>query len=197
MAIIINDLTLKSEVNSLNSKLIAEKSNGSKVFEQDNLGRVLYPSNSSSSPVTSMFNVGMNNGGWTDLGGAVTMNYTGGPGYLNVNGCYNPSTSKFTAPFTGIYLFKQHVYIYGPDGTYGWYCHPHFSVNDSLTTRRPNSGNYRMRLYGLYANNGFDTDCSEIIYLIAGDNVGVNIPRNGTVQGYGPHSAWSGVYLGS
>lgn len=197
MAININNITLKSEQVGAETRLVAEKIDGNKVFQQNNVGQVFYPTTTSHAPITPMFNVGMNAGAWTDLGGHITFNYTAGSGYLNVAGCYNTGTSKFTAPFTGIYLFKQHVYIYGPDGTYGWYCHPHFSVNDSLTTRRPNSGNYRMRLYGNYANNGFDTDCSEIIYLIAGDNVGVNIPRSGTVQGHGTYSAWSGVYLGS
>jgi hypothetical protein len=166
------------------------------LYRQSTAGLVSKPTNSSGTILTPMFNVGMGTDTWRDLGGVVIFNYTGGSGYLNINSCYNTSNGAFTAPFTGLYLFKEHIYIYGIDGSvYTYYTHPMYMVNGSMTLRRPGGAVYRMRLFGLVASYGFDTDCSELIYLTAGDYVQVYCPRNGTVQGYPPYSTFNGSYI--
>ena len=165
------------------------------LYKQSTAGLVSKPTNSGGTILTPMFNVGMGTDTWRDLGGIVIFNYTGGSGYLNINSCYNTSNGAFTAPFTGLYLFKEHIYCYGPSDTYTWYFHPMYMVNGSMTLRRPGGAIYRMRQYGLYANYGYDSDCSELIYLTAGDYVQVYCPRSGTMQGYPPYSTFNGSYI--
>lgn len=178
--------------------VITTDSSGNKLYQQSTAGIVNMPRTSSDSPLTPLFNVGMNNSGWTDLGGIVQWTYTAASGYVNVGSCFNTSNSRFTAPWTGLYLFKHHIYCYGIDGgTYSYYFHPLYLVNGSQTVRRPGGTPYRIRQYGLYASYGQDSDCCELIYLTAGDYVEVYCPRSGTMQGYGPYSAFSGAYLGN
>jgi len=165
------------------------------LYKQNTAGIVSKPTNSSGTILTPMFNVGWSAGGWTSLGGVVVFDYTSGSGYLNVNSCYNTSNGAFTAPFTGLYLFKHHIYCYGPDSTYTWYFHPLYLVNGSLSLRRPGSTPYRIRQYGMRADYGYDSDCSELIYLTAGDYVQVYTPMNGTMQGYAPYCTFNGSYI--
>jgi hypothetical protein len=173
-------------------------SSGNKIYGQNAGGIIDMPQTSNGSTLIPMFNVGMGTDTWRDLGGIVIFNYTGGSGYMNVGSCYNTSNGRFTAPWTGIYLFKHHIYCYGPNGSeYTWYFHPLYLVNGSSTTRRPGGTPYRIRQYGLYASYGQDSDCCELIYCIAGDYVEVYTPRGGTMQGYPPYSAYSGAYLGN
>ena len=165
------------------------------LYKQGTTGLVSKPTNSSGTILTPMFNVGWSPASWTNLGGVVVFDYTGASGYLNVNGCYNTSNGAFTAPFTGLYLFKHFIYIYGPSGSYTDYVHPLYLVNGSSVTRRPGGTPYRMRLYGLVTNYGWDTDCCELIYLTAGDYVQVYCPMSGTIQGYAPYASFSGSYI--
>lgn len=170
---------------------------GNKIYEQSTDGVVNMPRTSAGAALLPMFNVGMGTGTWRTINGIVAFTATGGSGYINVGNCYNTANSRFTAPWTGLYLFKQHIYIYGNSTNYTWYNHPLFLVNGSSTLRRPGNTPYRIRLYGLYSNYGQDTDCCELIYLTAGDYVEVSCPASGTVQGYESYSAWSGAYLGN
>jgi hypothetical protein len=165
------------------------------LYRQNTAGVVSKPTNSGGTIVTPMFNVGMGTGTWVALGGVVIFSYTGGSGYLNINGCYNTSNGAFTAPFTGLYLFKHHIYCYGPNSTVGWYFHPLYLVNGSQTLRRPGGTPYRMRQYGLNAEYGQDSDCCELIYLVAGDYVQVYTPRSGDMQGYEAFSSFNGSYI--
>lgn len=177
--------------------VVATDTTNNKIYEQSTGGIVNMPRTSSGAALLPMFVVGMGTGTWRTFNGYVAFTATGGSGYTNVGNCYNTSNSRFTAPWTGLYLFKQHIYIYGNNSTPGWYTHPLFTVNGSSTQRRPGGTPYRMRLYGLYASYGQDTDCCELIYLTAGDYVEVYNPTNGTIQGYESYSAWSGAYLGN
>jgi hypothetical protein len=168
-----------------------------RLYEQSSDGIVNMPRNSTSTTVVPLFNVGMNSVGWTALGGVVQWTYTAGSGYTNIGSCFNTSNGRFTAPWTGLYLFKQHIYTYGNNATIGWYYHPLYLVNGSYTVRRPGGTPYRIRDYGKPASYGQDSDCCELIYLTAGDYVEVDTPRAGSMEGYGPYSAFSGVYIGN
>jgi hypothetical protein len=190
MPIISNNVTITG-----GTSLTVTDASSNKLYHQTSAGIVQKPSTSSGSIVTPMFNVGMGTGAWRDLGGVVIFNYTGGSGYLNINGAYNTSNGAFTAPLTGLYLFKSHIYCYGPNATVGWYFHPLYLVNGSQTFRRPGGTPYRMRQYGLNADYGQDSDCCELIYLVAGDYVQVYTPRNGTMQGYEAYSTFNGSYI--
>lgn len=180
------------------TSVVATDSSNNNIFQQLSTGQVLMPTTSAGASLIPLFNVGWSTSNvWTSINGIIPFSYTGGSGYYNVGSCYNTGTYAFTAPWTGLYFFKQHVYIYGNNATIGWYTHPLFLVNGSQTTRRPGGTPYRMRLYGLPANYGYDTDCCEQIYLSPGDYVQVYQPSVGTVEGYQSFSAWSGAYLGN
>lgn len=195
MPIDLNGITISSS-----TSLTATDSSNNTLYTQTSAGVVSKPKTSGGLPYTAMFNVGMNDvsGTWTDLGGIVQWTTTGGSGYFNRGSCFNTTNGRFTCPLTGLYLFKHHIYCYGPDGTtYSWYFHPLYLVNGSQTTRRPGGTPYRIRQYGLYASYGQDSDCCELIYCTAGDYIEVYTPRSGTMQGYGTYSAFSGFYLGN
>ena len=171
-----------------------------KIFQQTSGGYVMQPQNSSSSTLIPLFNVGAGSGGWSawtaNVWSLVAHTYTSGSGYYNVGGCYNTGNSAFTAPFTGLYIFKSHMYIYEPSGNIDKYVHPQLYINGSATTRR-NTTPYRIRLYGMYSNYGYDTDFSEIVYLTAGDYAQIYVySGNGSQQYYQQYSCWSGSYLG-
>lgn len=184
-----------------NSVSVADSS-GNLIYKQDSSGYVHGIQTSGGSALTPMFNVGApDTGAWvsltTSVWNTIPFNYTSGGGYTNVNSCYNTSTYRFTAPWNGIYMFKMHLYIYAPNGTYGWYIHPQFAVNGSVGARRPYTTPYRMRLFGIPASYGHDTDCCELINLVAGDYVQVMLYTNGSTQYYSPYCAWAGSYVGS
>jgi len=195
MAVTIGSVTLTGT----STTLTVTDASSNKLYQQLSGGQVMLPTNSSGTTNVPMFNVGWTGvDGWTDLGGIVPFVYTGGSGYFNVGSCYSTSTYAFTAPWTGLYLFKSTIYCYGPDGTvYTWYFHPLFLVNGSSSARRPGGTPYRIRQYGLLASYGQDSDCCEMIYMTAGDYTQVYTPRNGTMQGYTSYSTYSGCYLGN
>jgi hypothetical protein len=178
--------------------LVATDSSSNKIYQQSIDGISSMPRTSANATVLPLFVVGMGTANaWIDLGGVVIFNCTTGNGYTNVGGSYNTTNGAFTAPWTGLYLFKHHIYCYGNNGTYTWYFHPLYLVNGSSTVRRPGATPYRIRQYGLYASYGQDSDCCELIYLTAGDYVQVYCPRSGTMQGYDYYSTFSGAYLGN
>ena len=193
MPINVNGITING-----GSTILVTDDSSNRLYEQSAVGIVNMPRNSAATTLLPLFNVGMNNSGWTNLGGVVQWT-TGasGSGYTNIGNCFNTNNGRFTAPWTGLYLFKHHIYSYGPNSTIGWYYHPLYLVNGSSTLRRPGGTPYRMRNYGMPANYGYDSDCCELISLVAGDYVEVYTPRNGTMQGYGPYSAFAGAYIGS
>ena len=175
-------------------------SSGNRLFQQDNNGITRLPANSTGATLIPLFHVGRGSTeAWTTLGtGVQPFNFTGGNGYVNIGSCYNTTNYRFTAPWTGFYLFQVCMYCYYPDGTgYSYYYHPFFIVNGSTTVRRPGGSPYRIRGYGVYGSYANDADNCELIYLTAGDYVEqYNAVGNG-MQIYPPYSAWSGVYIGN
>lgn len=191
MPVNINNITLTG-----GTSLAITDASSNVIYRQNTSGIVLKPVNSGGAALTPMFNVGMGSvSGWRPLGGVVIFNYTSGSGYVNVNSCYNPSNGAFSAPISGLYLFKSHIYCYGNDAGYSWYFHPLYLVNGSSTFRRPGGTPYRIRQYGLVSNYGQDSDCCELIYLAAGDYVQVYAPMNGTMEGYEAFSSFNGSYI--
>lgn len=183
------------------TSLKAQDSVGNILYHQNAAGQVFKPTTSSGTPLTPMFMVGMSAAGWTQpvasgSFGVLPFNYSGGSGYLNVGNCYNLTNYRFTAPWTGLYLFKVMNYIYGVSGAViTHYCHPMFYVNGSINARRGGGGLYRMRQYGFPASFGHDTDLCELIYLSPGDYVEAVWYANGTMQAYEPYCSFCGCYM--
>lgn len=130
--------------------------------------------------------------GWvltgTDVWGKVN-NYATTTVY-NRGGHYNTSTTRFTAPITGPYLFIWTVYTYTSN-----YIHPQFYVNGSPTTRRYDTP-YRIRGYGWVANYAQDAQMEEVIFLTAGDYVEAYHYCGGSAYAYQYYSLFQGLFVG-
>jgi hypothetical protein len=74
---------------------------------------------------------------------------------------YNTSTTRFTAPITGPYLFVWTAYCYSSN-----YFHPQFWVNGSPSARRYDTP-YKIRNHGWVANYQADAQIEEVIFLTA------------------------------
>ena len=104
---------------------------------------------------------------------------------------YNTSTTRFTAPIAGPYLFIWSVYSYQVN-----YFHPQFAVNGSVSLRRGEVP-YRIRGYGFASNYQTDAQIEEVIYLLAGDYVEVHsIAGGGDAYMYQYYGLFSGVFVG-
>ena len=185
------------------SSITATDSSSRQLFRQDDSGRVFKPRFSDNTPSIPLFSVGLGTGGWTTYANQnIVANYTSGDGYQNVGGCYNTTNGRFTAPWTGVYLFSCHLYCYSTSGAAGPWFRPMFYVNGSINARRPNAETntapYRMRLYGLYGSYGQDGEESELIRLVAGDYVNLYFQVNTsyTQRIYQNYSGWKGVFIG-
>jgi hypothetical protein len=168
---------------------------GNTLMYQNANGYTYFGRKSNNTANIPLFYVGLPNTGWSFYSGVLPFNYTSGSGYQNVDSCFNTSNYRFTVTQRGFHLFRYHTYIYGNNSTAGWYVHPNYTVNGSFSTRRLGPI-YRMRLYGLYANNGQDTDNCELMYLYPGDYVEAYVAPNGTVEHYNQYSSFAGFYLG-
>jgi hypothetical protein len=104
---------------------------------------------------------------------------------------YNTSTTRFTAPVTGPYLFIWSVYSYQSS-----YFHPQFAVNGNVALRRGVTP-YRIRGYGFASNYQTDAQIEETIYLLAGDYVEVyTYAGGGGANMYSYYGLFSGVFVG-
>ena len=104
---------------------------------------------------------------------------------------YNTSTTRFTAPITGPYLFVWSVYAYQSS-----YFHPQFAVNGDVNLRRGVCP-YRIRGYAFASNYQTDGQIEEVIYLVAGDYVEVQTyAGSGGAHMYLYYGLFSGVFVG-
>ena len=178
-------------------------SSSRQLFKQDSTGRTFKPRFSGGGTSIPLFSVGIGTGGWVTYANQnVVANDTSGDGYQNVGGCYNTTNGRFTAPWTGVYLFTCHLYCYSTSTALGPWFRPMFYVNGSINARRPNAQTgtapYRMRLHGIRGTSGFDGEESELIRLEAGDYVNLYFQANSsyTQRIYQTYSAFKGVFIG-
>lgn len=109
---------------------------------------------------------------------------------VNVGNHYNTSTTRFTAPIDGPYVFWSTGYDRSTS-----YWHPQFTVNGSLSSRRVNIP-YRIRQHGMASNYVSDSGMQELIDLSSGDYVEVYYYAGGTGQVYPPYMQFGGMYVG-
>ena len=114
---------------------------------------------------------------------------------LNRGNCYNTSTTRFTAPIAGPYLFIWTAYCYTDN-----YFHPIFAINGSPTPYGTATGygstQYRIRGHGMVANYNQDAQIEEIIYLAAGDYVEVWWYNASASYHYPWYDLFQGAYVG-
>jgi hypothetical protein len=103
---------------------------------------------------------------------------------------YNTSTTSFTAPITGPYLFIWTAYAYAAA-----YIHPQFYVNGSPGTRRYTTP-YKIRNHGFVANYQCDGQIEEVIFLTAGDYVEVYHYCGGAAYTYPYYGLFQGLFVG-
>lgn len=109
----------------------------------------------------------------------------------NKGSCYNTSTTRFTCPVDGPYLFIWTAYMYTAT-----YAHPIFAVNANISLRRPNAV-IRMRGHGMVANYQQDMQMEEIINCVAGDYVEAYSYSGGaTTYRYPFYDLFMGVFVG-
>lgn len=105
---------------------------------------------------------------------------------------YNTSTTRFTAPVTGPYLFIWSVYAYQAS-----YHHPVFAINGNVAGRHVgNQATYRIRGYGYLANYQTDSQIEEVYYLTAGDYVEVYVNAGGVSYTYPYYGLFAGIFVG-
>ena len=111
---------------------------------------------------------------------------------LNVGSCYNSTTTRFTAPRAGQYLFMYSCYDHGS------YMHPIIIINGSVGYKKGSNEKYRMRHHGWYSSGySGDMQVEEILFLDAGDYVEPYCYFNSTDSYYYPaYSLFQGMYIG-
>jgi hypothetical protein len=163
------------------------------------------------SSATVVYQQGISTSGYTNNSGvpAFIAGYASNPGWVlvgsndwfkvnqyctttvyNRGSYYNTSTTRFTAPITGPYLFIWTAYCYTDT-----YLHPQFYVNGSPSTRRYNTP-YKIRNHGWVANYACDAQIEEVIFLTAGDYVEVYFYSGGTTYAYQYYSLFQGLFVG-
>lgn len=112
---------------------------------------------------------------------------------INRGSHYNTTTTRFTAPLSGNYLFIWNAYARATS-----YFHPAFCINGDLSfaNRRGTGWKPRIRGHGMQSNYDQDGQLEEIIQLVAGDYVEVYHYNVALGQLYPLHCQFMGVFLG-
>lgn len=157
------------------------------ILKVDSTGRTTLPN-------TIGFIAGGTATGWQAYSGANPLQMTCyNTTVLNVGGCYNTTTSTFTAPVNGTYMFMSSMYHYtGPDPGY---VEMSYYVNGSVTARRP-APFYRIRGYCQPTTYSEDSQMEEIVYLYANDYIQIYHWWSSGTQYYPIYSVFSGFLLG-
>jgi hypothetical protein len=170
------------------SNFTVKNSSGTTVYQQG-VSTSGYTNNSN---VPAFIAGNASNPGWvltgTDAWGKV--NQYADTTVYNRGSNYNTSTTRFTAPITGPYLFIWSVYLYTSA-----YIHPQFYVNGSPGTRRYTTP-YKIRNHGWVANYECDAQIEEVIFLTAGDYVEVYHYCGGTSYAYLYYGLFQGLFVG-
>ena len=132
-------------------------------------------------------------GSWVNLGtGGFKLSTPFNNTAYNNGGCYNTTTTRFTAPITGPYLFIFTAYMYADS-----YIEPVFCVNGGYGIRRGGNFFTRIRGYGMVANYEQDLQMEETIYCLAGDYVEpYGWAGSGACYYYPWYSSFQGIYVG-
>jgi hypothetical protein len=119
---------------------------------------------------------------------------------VNINTCFNTTTSRFTAPVTGMYFFQVCCWILKDGANDGYYWHPCFAVNGDLGGRAVNTAypNYRIRGYGWPGATYETTGITEVYSLTVGDYVEHQVYSTGapTNRYHSPYQRFTGFLLG-
>ena len=112
--------------------------------------------------------------------------------YKNIGNHYD-GTKFFTAPITGYYQFHSSL-ITGAAGGYGLY---QYKVNNAFYLSPASAGNAWYQGYNYDTNNDKVVTANPVIYLNAGDYVGIFIANNHDHFYWGStYSYWGGYLLG-
>lgn len=185
MPIIVGNGTIEG----VSSSFVVKNSSATVVYEQGMSGTNGYTNNAT---VPAFVAGSATDPGWiltaTDNWGKV--NQYAATTVYNRGNHYNTSSTAFTAPITGPYLFIWTSYCYTSS-----YLHPQFTVNGSVGTRRYTTP-YKIRNHGWVANYQCDSQIEEVIYLIAGDYVEVYHYAGGSAYTYPYYCLFQGLYVG-
>ena len=112
--------------------------------------------------------------------------------YKNIGNHYD-GTKFFTAPITGYYQFHSNI-ITGSAGGYGLY---QYKVNDAFYLNPASAGNAWYQGYNYATGNDKVITANPVIYLSAGDYVGIFIANTHDHFYWGStYSYWGGYLLG-
>jgi len=193
MAVIIGNGTIETSTGN-SGKFVIKNLAGTEVFKQaielyggssygymSDSTRPMFQAYSSTDPGW----VSLATGNWHKVNNYMTSTI------FNRGSHYNTSTTRFTAPINGQYMFIVSHYCNRPD-----YIHPEFTVNGDLTLRRGAAWKARIRGHGNAANYEVDGHIFEVINLIAGDYVECYMYASGVCTHYARHGMFSGAFIG-
>lgn len=148
-------------------------------------------------PTVPMFSSGITGAdpGWITLGTTTWAKASANCISTSINrgSHYNTTTTRFTAPLSGKYLFIWNGYGRSTD-----YYHPAFCINGDLSFANRRGTNWKPRIRGHGFQSNYDTNgqLEDILKLVAGDYVEAYHYCAGTAQIYPYLCQFSGVYLG-
>lgn len=139
-------------------------------------------------PDLPAFVVGCTTNGNIASGEIVDFSNMNGAHALNNGGHYSTANKRFTAPYTGLYWFSFSIYGFGGNIT---------SVNLAKNGSYFSAAGEVVIGYRSASDNDSTVGYSAVISLTAGDYVQVQArPNVGTSYIYGPHSVFTGHFLG-
>lgn len=194
-------------ISSINGLTMTDAT-GNRIYQQRNDGTILGPQTSSGDALIPFARYGFANSaawvsisstinGWSKIGQVPSF---AGEGFKNVGSIYNPSNGRFTAPLTGFYLIRHHMYVYiNSTSTTGNRVYYMYAVNGAYGQNRLGGAGWpaKSSLQGMFGTMQHDTDSCEIMYLYAGDYVEIAVYLTADIQVYPPNSTYAVTFLGT